>query len=82
MVLQMTKEQFMEEMAYVLDLDENGGVLSLEQSLDEIEEWDSLSYVAFLAMANKASGKRILPAQVKAAKTMRDLFVLAGGSEE
>lgn len=79
----MTKEQFMEEMAYVLDLDENGGgVLSLEQSLDEIEEWDSLSYVAFLAMANKASGKRILPAQVKAAKTMRDLFVLAGGSEE
>ena len=25
MVLQMTKEQFMEEMAYVLDLDENGG---------------------------------------------------------
>ena len=31
MVLQMTKEQFMEEMAYVLDLDENGGVLRFSQ---------------------------------------------------
>lgn len=78
----MTKEQFWGEMTYVLDLDEkSGGVLSFDQPLAEIEEWDSLSYVSFLAMANKASGKRILPDQVKEAKTVRDLFVLAGGGE-
>ena len=77
----MTKEEFMEEMEYILDLDESLGGVELSTPLSEIEEWDSLSYVAFLAMANKATGRRISPAEVKAAETLQDLFELAGGEK-
>ena len=63
----------MKQMMDILDLEEEP---SMEANLEDIEEWDSLAYVTFLAMANRSSNKRIAPEDVKAAKTLGDLFNL------
>lgn len=50
--------------------------ISSETILSDIEEWDSLSFVAFLAMGNASYNKRISPDDVKSAKTIGDLYRL------
>lgn len=42
----------------------------------DLEEWDSLSLVSFMAMANAAYGKKVILADVKMAKTVEDLYEL------
>ena len=44
--------------------------------LDEIEEWDSLSVVSFLAMANATYGKKVKKEDLKNKKTIADLYSL------
>ena len=51
----MTQEQFLETLTEILDYD---GVLNYDMKLSEIEEWDSLSYISFLAYS-KTIGKNI-----------------------
>ena len=65
----------------VADDTEDGQPTPLEAALSEIEEWDSLSHVAFMALAaTKAAGK-VAPADVKGAQTVRDLYhLLTGGN--
>ena len=53
--------------------------ITMDSRLAEIEEWDSLSYVAFLAMCATASDRKIAPADVKQAETIRDLYALYRG---
>ena len=48
----------------------------LTDSLEAFEEWDSLAYVSFLALAKKTFEKRIPPKKVADAKTVGDLFAL------
>lgn len=48
----------------------------METVLADLEEWDSLSLVSFMAMANAAYGKKVIPADVKMAKTIGDLYEL------
>ena len=69
----MNKEQFLEKMMDLLDSEDE---ITMESMLGNIEEWDSLSYVSFLAMANVSAGKKIKPEDVKAAKTLGELFEL------
>ena len=69
----MDQKNFLEKMMDLLDVEEEP---SMDSNLEDFEEWDSLAYVTFLAMANRASNKRIAPEDVKAAKTLGDLFNL------
>ncbi|WP_019551951.1 hypothetical protein [Propionispira raffinosivorans] len=69
----MTKEQFLEKMIDLLDTEEE---ITMDSVLKDIEEWDSLSYVSFLAMANVSAGKKLKPETVKTAQTIGDLFEL------
>ncbi len=66
-------EHFIEKMSDLLDTEIK---ISLETNLSDIEEWDSLSFVAFLAMGNASYNKRISPDDVKSAKTIGDLYLL------
>lgn len=66
-------EQFLEKMADILDCEQE---ISMETVLTDLKEWDSLSLVSFMAMANVAYGKKVNPADVKMAKTMTDLYNL------
>ena len=69
----MKKEIFIEKMKEILDCSEN---FTFETQLSEIEEWDSLSIVSFLAMANVESGKKIDITLLREAKSIGDLYIL------
>ena len=66
-------DQFIENMIDVLDCEEE---LTENTVLAEIEEWDSLSYVAFMAMAKGIYGKQVVAQDVRNAKTISDLYDL------
>ena len=65
------EKDFLEKMMDILDCEQE---ITMDSILSDIEEWDSLSFVSFLAMANASYGKKVIPANVKAAKTIADLF--------
>ena len=69
----MTVEEFKEQMMDVLNREDE---VELDDNLDDIEEWDSLSYVAFLAMAADYTERTIRASEVRGAKTVRDLYEL------
>lgn len=69
----MTEQEFKEKMLDVLNREEE---VELDTNLNDVEEWDSLAYVAFLTMAAEYTEKTIRAAQVRNAQTMRDLYDL------
>lgn len=69
----MTKEIFIERMADILDVEDE---VSLDANLSELEEWDSLSIVSYVAMANAACGKKVDVKKVREAVTIQDLYDL------
>lgn len=66
-------EQFIEKMIDVMDIEEE---ITVDTVLANLEEWDSLSVVSFMAMANTAYGKKVAASDVKMAKTVADLYEL------
>lgn len=69
----MTEQVFLEKLAYTLDAE---GELSLDMVLDDLEEWDSLSVVSFIAMANTECGKVLQATDVQEARTVADLYAM------
>ena len=69
----MNEEIFIEKMMDILDAEEE---ITMDTQLDDIEEWDSLSVVSYVAMANTACGKKIESKTVREAETVRDLYEL------
>ena len=69
----LTMEQFIEKIIDVMDIEEE---ITADTVLEDLEEWDSLSLVSFMAMANAAYGKKVVAADVKMAKTVADLYEL------
>ncbi|WP_196599569.1 phosphopantetheine-binding protein [Pectinatus frisingensis] len=69
----MTKEKFIEKMADILDTEDKIGMDSI---LVDIEEWDSLSLVSFMALANVECKKKLSLTDVKQAKSINDLYTL------
>lgn len=66
-------EQFLEKIQDVLDCEQK---VKMDTVLDTIEEWDSLGFVAFIAMAKASFGKTVKPEDVRGAKTIEDLYKL------
>lgn len=66
----MDEKEFLEELTDLMDTEEE---LTMDTSLD-LEDWDSLSHVAFLAWAVSARKKHLKKEDVTAAKTVRDLY--------
>lgn len=66
-------EQFLGKIQDVLDCEQE---VKMDTVLDTIEEWDSLSFVAFIAMAKATFGKTVKPDDVRGAKTVEDLYNL------
>ena len=69
----MNEEIFIEKMMDILDAEEE---ITMDTQLDDVEEWDSLSVVSYVAMANTACGKKNEPKTVREAETIRDLYEL------
>lgn len=69
----MSEVQFVQEMVELMDTE---ATIGMETVLAELEEWDSLSKVAFMAMAAGASEKKVSYEDVKKATTIRELYNL------
>lgn len=69
----MDEEKFLVQLAELMDTEEE---LSMEKRLDDIEEWDSLSYVAFMAFAHNVFKRDIERQAVRQAVSVGDLYKL------
>ena len=68
----MNEKDFMAKIKAILDNED----VTMDSVLEDVEEWDSLSIVSFVAMANASCGKRVAPAVIRDCKTIRDLYTL------
>lgn len=70
----MTEKEFLEDFKdNILDTDAD---VQMSTNLNDVEEWDSLGIVGFIADANTKYGKKVTAQEVKAAKTPADLYQL------
>ena len=70
----MTEQNFLKKFkSEVLDTDAE---ITLKMSLADIEEWDSISFVSFIAMAKELGFSNVNRDSVKNVKTVADLFEL------
>ena len=66
-------EQFLQNFCEILELD---AIPSPDKLLSEIEEWDSLAIVSFVAMADLKYQEKIRLQDLKKATTISDLYAL------
>ena len=57
-------------------------IADLGRSLDEFEEWDSISSLGLMAKADEDFGITLTPDELEAAKTMQDLINLLEKSDD
>lgn len=69
----MTEEKFLEQLTDLMDTETE---LTMATDLQDIEEWDSLSFVSFIAFANAEAGKKLTADQIRGAETVGDLYRL------
>ncbi len=70
----MTEQEFVEKIKEdVFDTERD---ISLDMVLKDMDEWDSLSFVSFIAMAKELGITQVTRDAVNSAVTVRDLFEL------
>ena len=73
----MNKNDFLSAMKDdILDTDME---INMDTRLDDVEEWDSLSFVSFIGMAKSKTGKKVDLKSVNGAETIEDLYNLLMG---
>lgn len=72
----MSKDDFLTKLAEMLELD---GALSGEEALADLEAWDSMAVLSFMALADGEAGKTLSPADIAKAKSVSDLYALVAG---
>lgn len=69
-------QQFLELIRQISD--SKPGSVSLDTSLTELERWDSLAILDFIATVDERCGVEIVPAKLKECRTVGDLAKLLG----
>lgn len=70
----MTEQDFLTKFKEdVLDTDDD---ITMDMDLNDVEDWDSLSVVSFIAMGKIATGKKLDRQAVLSAETVSDLYAL------
>lgn len=72
----MERKEFIETLEDILMLEE--GELDLEQNLTDYEDWDSMSYLALIALFDKRLSKKLDIETIKGFKTPNDIINQAG----
>ena len=70
----MTNEQKIKVLEEILDLEENS--LKPQTILKDLEEWDSVAFLSFIAMMDDEFGKTIKGSVIREQKTVADLMAL------
>jgi hypothetical protein len=71
----MTRDEFLIEMDAILDLP--AGTLKGPEKLAELEQWNSMALLGFLALVDTNNGLRLSQRQVVLCSTVADLLSLA-----
>ena len=72
----MEIKEFIEKFAEAIEV-ENVEALTAETEFHDLDEWSSLSVMLLIAFYDEEFEKEITQAQIKAAKTIQDLYNLA-----
>ena len=67
----MTVQEKLEVLEDILELDE--GTLKVEDSLEDIEEWDSMSKLYLVTYVKKEMQKRLTVDEIKNFETVQDI---------
>jgi acyl carrier protein len=70
----MDEKSFIANMEELLEVDT--GFLSTDTALTNIEQWDSLAFVSFLAMADSKYNVKVAPTELRQCKTIGELMKL------
>lgn len=65
--------EFMEKFKAALDIE---GELDINIELEEFGEWDSMGYISIMSMIDEVYQKEVNASQLKACKTLADLYQL------
>jgi acyl carrier protein len=71
----MTHEDFLSEFQKILELP--AGSLKGDERLSDIEQWDSLAMMSFIALASEKCGVTLSPRQLLGCQTVDDLLAIA-----
>ncbi len=71
----MNKDQFLEELTDVLQLED---AINESTNLKELEEWDSMAHLGVISMFDIEFSKNITNAELKDIETVSDLMALVG----
>ncbi|MBS1856562.1 MAG: acyl carrier protein [Acidobacteria bacterium] len=71
----MTRAEFLSEMDAILELP--AGTLTGGEKLADLEQWNSMAMLGFIALADTNNGTRIQPRQIVNCVTVGDLLTLA-----
>lgn len=72
----MTREEFLTQLDELLELP--AGTLKGDEKLEDLEHWDSLAMVSFIALADEHCNVRLSPRQFVTCNTVNDLVQLTG----
>jgi acyl carrier protein len=70
----MNKKEFIEKIEEIIEVDT--GDLTGEENLADLEDWDSLAVMGFIAMVDSQLGMTIEAARIGECKTVNDLVAL------
>ena len=70
----MTEKEKIELLEEMLELDE--GTLSPETVLTDLDEWDSIAAISFIALVDDEFGKAVKGADIKSFKTVADALAV------
>ena len=70
----MTNEEKIAILEEIMEVEE--GTLTTETLLSNIEEWDSVSFLSFMAMMDEKFGKTVTGSEIKAKETVGDLMAM------
>lgn len=70
----MNEKTFLTNIEELLEVDT--GSLKVTVELTSIEQWDSLAFVSFLAMADSKYGIKVAPSELRQCKSVGDLMKL------
>jgi acyl carrier protein len=71
----MTRKEFIAEIALLMEID--AGILTEETRLKDMEGWDSLAAVGFIAMVDEKLGYIPPPKMIAESQTIGDLVQIA-----
>lgn len=72
----MTREEFILELEDIMCAEE--GSLNEKDRLSELEDWDSLAIISFIAMVDKKLAKKVDIPSIKSCQTVEDLIKIVG----